>query len=259
MTIEPHIEHVTTDDGVSLACRSFGSGPPIIYQFSAPAFSNFEMELAFPPALATYETIARVATVIRYDFRNTGLSTRGIEDVSIRAHIRDLDAVRRHFRLESAVLVFPFASARIAVEYAAAQPERVTALMLWSPELHRETGLRIQGVADLLQAALRIGPEAYASILAVIVVGLESHANTAWLARYLFESANADDWIRTSAAVDQHDARAAAAKVRAPTLFLYRRLPIYNAGPASAEVIREYRASITRRWRCGLLRVKQAL
>ena len=170
--------------------------------FRPQRFQNFEMELAFPPALATYETIARVATVIRYDFRNTGLSTRGVEDVSIRAHIRDLDAVRRHFRLESAVLVFPFASARIALEYAAAQPERVTALMRWSPELHRETGLRIQGVADLLQAALRIGPEAYASILAVIVVGLESHANTAWLARYLFESANADDWIRTSAAVD---------------------------------------------------------
>ena len=125
MTIEARIEYVTTDDGVSLACTKFGSGPALIYQFANPSSSYFEMELAFPPAVETYEALARFATVVRYDSRNTGLSTRGVEDVSIEAHVRDLEAVRGHFGLGSMALMFPFVWARVAVEYAAANSDRI--------------------------------------------------------------------------------------------------------------------------------------
>ena len=63
--MEPRIEYVATDDGVSLACTRFGNGPPLIVQFSSPSLSHFEMEFAFPPAVALCEALARIATVVR--------------------------------------------------------------------------------------------------------------------------------------------------------------------------------------------------
>jgi|CXWL01.1.fsa_nt_gi class 3 adenylate cyclase len=246
MTIDARIEYVTTDDGVSLACTKFGSGPAVIYQFGHPSSSHFEMELAWPPAVATYQEFARIATVVRYDSRNTGLSTRGVEDVSIEAHLRDLEAVRRHFDLESVGLMFPFTWARVAVEYAAAQTQRVTALVLPYPQLFPEKRLYRQVADDVIRAAMAGGPELHATIRAVIWLGLEAHENAAWLARYTLESADFDDQMRGEKAIGRHDARAAAAKVVAPTLIIHRKLPQYNAGPSSAEMIREHRASITR-------------
>lgn len=246
MSIESRIEYVTTDDGVSIACTKFGSGPPLIVHFGNPAGSAFEMEFEVPAFAATYELLASVSTVIRYDPRNTGLSTRGVDDVSIEANLRDLDTVRRHFQVESAALLFPMAWARIAVEYAAAHPERVTAILSPHPQLYPETGPESGRFNDLVQAAARLGPEVYASIRAVLSVGLEAHENAAWLARYTLEGADFDDMLRGSAVIGAHDARAPATMVRCPTLLLHRRLPRYAFGMASAEMLRDHRARITR-------------
>jgi class 3 adenylate cyclase/pimeloyl-ACP methyl ester carboxylesterase len=245
MTIEARIEYVTTDEGVSLACTKFGSGPPLIYHFSGPYVSHFEMEFEFPPVQAACEALARVATLIRYDFRNTGLSTRGVEDVSVAAHVRDLDAVMRHFQLESAALLYPFNAAKIAVEYAAAQPERVTALVLWAANLDAMGSRMGTPQTDILKAALRLGHEAYASLFAVMTVGLEAHANAAWYARWVCEGSNLDDSIRVQEAIHAHNSREAAVRVRTPTLFASRRSPSYNLGPPSPEMIREHRALTT--------------
>ena len=245
MTIDARIEYVTTDDGVSLACTKFGEGPPVIMHYSG-MISNFEMELAFPPTLLAYEELAKVATVIRYDFRNTGLSTRGVADVSMAAHMCDLDVVFRHFQLESAALLFPYATSLLGVEYAAAHPERVSALVMPFPRLDGGFPLFPSSVGDLLQAAARLGWEVLASVFAVVGMGLEAHAYAAWFARYILESADMEDAIRMEAMIAQHDANPAAAMLRCPTLLLYRRLPPYNIGQPSPEMVREHRANTTR-------------
>lgn len=246
MSIDARIEYVTTGDGVSLACTKFGSGPAVIYQFANPSSSHFEMELAFEPAIRTYEAFAEIATVVRYDARNTGLSTRGVEDVSLEAHVRDLEAVMRHYGIDSAALMFPFLWAPVAVTFAAAHPERVSALILPYPMFHRERQPAEEALADVFAAALRVGPEFYASVRTLTLVGLDARENAAWLVRYQIESADHDDHVRGEAAMRGIDARAAAAAVRAPTLIIQRKLPRFNAGAASAEMIREHRASITR-------------
>jgi class 3 adenylate cyclase len=151
----------------------------------------------------------------------------------------------RHFQLESAALVYPFHAAKIAVEYAAAQPARVTALVLWAANLDAAVSRLGTPVTDILKAALRLGHEAYASLFAVITVGLEAHANAAWYARWVCEASNLDDSIRVDAAIHAHDSREAASRVRTPTLFASRRLPFYNLGRPSPEMIRAHRALTT--------------
>jgi class 3 adenylate cyclase/pimeloyl-ACP methyl ester carboxylesterase len=244
MSIEPRIEYVTTDDGVSLACTKFGEGPPLIMHYSG-MISNFEMELAFPPTLICYEALAKVATVIRYDFRNTGLSTRGVKDISLEAHVRDVEVVRQHFQMEAATLLFPYRTTQLALAYADAHPDRVTALILPYLELDRSSSLIPERVDDLLQAAGRLGWEVLSSVIAVVQMGLEAHANAAWFARYLYESINFEDIMRSEVEFRRHDFVSAAAGVRCPTLLLHRRLPPY-AVPASPEMIRAHRANITR-------------
>jgi class 3 adenylate cyclase/pimeloyl-ACP methyl ester carboxylesterase len=246
LSIETCIEYATADDGVSLACTKFGSGPPLIYQFGTPTSSHFEMELAWPPAAATYQQFAEVATVIRYDPRNTGLSARGVEDVSFEAHLRDLDAVRRHFDVECAALMFPFSWARVAVEYAAEYPEHISALILPYPSLGAGRRWSEPGVDAVLSAAAAAGHELYAAISAVIWVGLAEHERAAWLAKFSLESVDFADKMRGDAVIGDHDATAAAARVRVPTLMIHRKLPQYNAGTASAEMIRDHRSRITR-------------
>jgi pimeloyl-ACP methyl ester carboxylesterase len=244
MTEAPRIEYVTTDDGVSLACTKFGEGPPMIMHYSG-MISNFEMELAFSPTLVGYEAFAKVATIIRYDIRNTGLSTRGVKEVSVEAHVRDVETVRKHFQIEAATLLFPYRTSQLALAYADAHPERVTALILPQPELDDKSYNIPERVNPLLQEAGRLGWQVLSSVIAVVQMGLEAHANAAWYARYLYESINFEDITRSQAAFRQHDISSAAAGVRCPTLLLHRRLPPY-AIPASAEMIREHRANITR-------------
>jgi class 3 adenylate cyclase len=161
------------------------------------------------------------------------------------AYVRDLEAVRRHFQLEAATLLFPYQCTLLALEYAAAYPERVSALILPYPVFDPESSILPRSVNDLFGVAARLGWEVLASVIAVVQMGLEAHENAAWIARFYVESSNLEDLMRQNEMIVQHNAGAAAARVRCPTLLLHRRLPPYKI-PASAEMIREHRTNITR-------------
>ncbi|MDR7418804.1 MAG: hypothetical protein QN178_07820 [Armatimonadota bacterium] len=56
-------------------------------------FSHIEMEWQNPHLRRWYELVGEFATVVRYDGRSTGLSSRDVADVSLDAQVRDLEAV----------------------------------------------------------------------------------------------------------------------------------------------------------------------
>lgn len=71
--------------------------------------------------------MAKERTVVRFDWRNCGLSTRHVADVSPDAHLRDLLALQDHLGFEQVALRI-HGSASIALRYAAVHPERVQAV-----------------------------------------------------------------------------------------------------------------------------------
>jgi len=129
--MEQEIRFCTTSDGVRIAYAIVGQGPPLVYGCGWPG--HLEVEWENPWAKAFLEELARGFTLIRYDMRSSGLSDRGVSDFSLDALVKDVEAVVDHLALDR----FPLLSlgtlaGPIAMTYAAAYPQRVSHLILYS-------------------------------------------------------------------------------------------------------------------------------
>ena len=118
--------YIAADDGARLYYRIEGSGPQtLVVVHGGPGNS---LESVRPD----FERLARGRTVIYYDQRGNGRSDL-IEDeprLAIDRHIADLEALRRHFRLEKMVLLGNSWGGLLASAYAAAHPDRIERLIL---------------------------------------------------------------------------------------------------------------------------------
>lgn len=114
---------VTTPDGVKLHYRRLRGGPitiiaPLDFVFHEP-FSQF----------------ADVATVITYDPRNRGRSTRAADESTwtIEQDVRDLETLRDALKVEKFVAIGWSYFGKMVTNYAAAHPERVSRIVQLGP------------------------------------------------------------------------------------------------------------------------------
>ena len=117
---------VTADDGKKLFFRVEGSGPEtLVVVHGGPGNS---MESVRPD----FERLAKGRTVIYYDQRGNGRSDLVDDEdrVGITYQIADLDAVRRHFRIDKLTLLGNSWGGLLISAYAAAHPDRVERLIL---------------------------------------------------------------------------------------------------------------------------------
>ncbi len=128
--MEPRIQYAKTSDGVSIAYYAMGHGTPFVCM-NLPN-SHLQMEWQMSDVRQGFETTAHLGTLVRYDHRGFGLSDRDVSDFSIEALLRDLQAVVDRLELKSFNLVAYGVSPPLAIAFAAAQPDRVLKLVLWS-------------------------------------------------------------------------------------------------------------------------------
>jgi proline iminopeptidase len=115
-------ETVTADDGVRLWAARSGQGEPLVLCHGGPGlWDTFEDVAALIPADR--------ATAVRWDQRGCGRSERCAGPWTTERFVADLDAVRRHFGLERTALLGHSWGAQLALSYALAHPERVSALV----------------------------------------------------------------------------------------------------------------------------------
>ncbi len=127
--MEPQIQYVKTTDGVRIAYYAVGQGTPLVIM-NLPT-SHLQLEWQMADARQTYEAAARVGTLVRYDHRGFGLSDRDVNDFSIEAMLRDLQAVVDRLELKSFNLLSYSLSSPLAMAFAAGQPDRALKLVLW--------------------------------------------------------------------------------------------------------------------------------
>jgi pimeloyl-ACP methyl ester carboxylesterase len=84
-----------------------------------------------PLMRSAYEGLGRSLRLVLYDGRGTGQSEREVEDLSISAMIRDLEAVVADARLGRFALFGYYHSCLLAIAYAATHPNQVTRLVLF--------------------------------------------------------------------------------------------------------------------------------
>jgi len=130
---------VTTDDGVRLFYRIEGSGPQtLVVVHGGPGFSLESIRPDFTP-------LTSHRRVIYYDQRSNGRSSL-IDDpakLAVSLHVADLEAIRRHFRLERMTLLGNSWGGLLISAYAAAHPDRVERMILDSPAPPREALMRL--------------------------------------------------------------------------------------------------------------------
>jgi pimeloyl-ACP methyl ester carboxylesterase len=128
--MEPSLRYARTTDGVSIAYTLTGDGPALVWLPPVP-FSNVFGQWRVPRFRDAYERLGQHLRLVIYDGRGTGHSQRGVDDFSLEAMLRDLDAVVDHAAIETFAILGYYTSAVTAIAYAARHPEKVTRLVLF--------------------------------------------------------------------------------------------------------------------------------
>lgn len=126
----PDIQFATTSDGVTIAYWSVGEGVPLIltHNFS---LSHAELEWTVPSIAAYYRRLAERYRLIRFNPRHSGLSETGDDlDMTLTGMGRDLTAVADAAGADRFILYAIATMGPVAIEFAAAHPDRVSALIL---------------------------------------------------------------------------------------------------------------------------------
>lgn len=148
---EPREGFVTVEDGVRLYYRIEGRGrETLVVVHGGPGFSLESVRADFAP-------LAAHRRVIYYDQRGNGRSTL-IDDparLAVTHHIADLEAIRRHFRLEKMSLLGNSWGGLLISAYAAAHPDRIERLVLDSPAPPRAALMRLMETRMTARAAER--------------------------------------------------------------------------------------------------------
>lgn len=128
MQPQQDLRFCATPDGVTLACALTGSGPKLVR--AGTWVSHLECELREPDTWSTLEALGRHHTLVRYDPRGCGLSTRQVAPFDFETLLADFETVMDAMAPEPAAILGVSCGAPMAIAYAARHPHRVTALVL---------------------------------------------------------------------------------------------------------------------------------
>lgn len=129
---------VAVEPGVDLYYRKIGSGPETLVVI-----------LVAESLVDDLAPLAEGRTLIFYNPRGRGKSSRiDASKVSFENDLRDLDAVRRHFKLERMALLGWSHYGMMTARYAMRNPEHVTRLIQMTPVAPRSDPYLEQGMAE---------------------------------------------------------------------------------------------------------------
>jgi pimeloyl-ACP methyl ester carboxylesterase/DNA-binding CsgD family transcriptional regulator len=236
VALEPTIRQARTTDGVSIAWTSVGAGPPLILMPGVP-FSNLTAEWRIPLLREAYERLAQDVRLIQYDGRGSGNSQRDVDDFSLDAMVRDLEAVVNAAGLVRYTLLGFYHSCTAAIAEAARHPEQVKGLLLFGGAARGWTAMSGPGIQALLSLIDRDW-NTFAESIAHAWLGWDAGAEGE-LAAEGFRTATTPAVARaTMEAASQVDVSAEAARVRCPALVLHRAGATVIPPEASAELVR---------------------
>ncbi len=229
------VKFLRASSGARIAYATVGSGPPFV--MVPPWSSHLEAFWELDGYRRLSSGFATGHTVVMYDRWGTGLSERTRDDLSLRADVEVLDDVLSHLRLRRAALFGSSHGAPAALEYAAANPRRVSRLVLYSMETgHGPDDPRWTAFRDLLLADWEMGSFALGSVL---LAGAEKEEISAF-ARLWRRCTSAEMAVGLQDAAIRHDSSVAMAAMRVPTLVVSRR----DDRLISAETSREIATAI---------------
>jgi DNA-binding SARP family transcriptional activator/pimeloyl-ACP methyl ester carboxylesterase len=123
------IRFCTTPDGVRLAYAVSGDGAPLVK--ASNWLTHIDYDWVSPVWRHWWQALSNRYQLVRYDERGCGLSDWDVDDFTLDAYVRDLEAVVDTLGLESFPLLGISQGGAIAIRYASLHPERVSRLVLY--------------------------------------------------------------------------------------------------------------------------------
>jgi class 3 adenylate cyclase/pimeloyl-ACP methyl ester carboxylesterase len=220
--VEPRIQYAKTSDGVNVAYYAAnGDQPPLVYLPFTP-FSHLQLEWQIPQCRRWYELLSARRMFVRFDGRGTGLSDRDVEDFSLAAQLRDLEAVVDRLQLDRFALFGAVDAGMTAMAYAARNPDRVSHLLLWCTWARRAD---VSGTArtQALRALLDQDWEVYTETAARALLGWKAEGEARVLAAF-YRQCTTPEVLRSLAdAAYEIDVKEELRHIQCPTLVLHRR------------------------------------
>ncbi len=216
--MEPNIRYVRTSDGVNVAYWTMGEGGVPLFLSSPMLFTHASLELRHPVLRAWYERLAAKRTIVRYDFRGQGLSQRNVGPFNHERMFADYEEVIQSIGPEQLDMAGFYGPGGNFVRYAAAHPDRVRRLVLWSPAFDSRTFTedRLRTVLSLIESDWELFRETFAHEF----LGWTGDLAHEW-ATYMHAAINQEDAANLFAAIMQDDVRDDLPRIQSPTLVLY--------------------------------------
>jgi pimeloyl-ACP methyl ester carboxylesterase/DNA-binding CsgD family transcriptional regulator len=123
------IRFCTSRDGTRIAYAKCGAGPPLVWV--AHFIHHLEFDWDSPVWRPWISTLARRHTLIRYDFRGTGLSDRARVEFSFEKLVEDFEAVINASGVQRFALFAMSGGARVVMPFVVQNPTRVSRLVLY--------------------------------------------------------------------------------------------------------------------------------
>ncbi len=219
--MEPRIQYAKTSDGVNIAYYTIGEGEPPLVEIPILLDSHLQLGWQAPEGRSYIEALSENRMVVQYDSRGTGLSDRKATEYSLEALLLDLEAVVDRLNLGRFALWGPGITGPVAITYAAANPDRVSHLILWHTWARtRDTAsAQARGLARLLDADW----ELYTETVARWSTGWAEGEIIRRLAARYRESITQEALQAFFRAMNQVDVTDLLGQVQSPTLVLHRR------------------------------------
>lgn len=219
--MEPLIHYTKTQDGVRIAYTTVGSGPPLVIT-PAPAFANILGDWEIPEFRSWVSSLAERYTVVLYDGRECGSSQRDVKDLSLRAHVWDLQAVIERLGPQQVNIFGFYHTSLAAIAYAAQDPERVQRMVLWHAYA-RAADQRASPQVAAVRSLMETSWEVFTETLARTSFGWDNgQAASRWakMSRQVTTPDAVARWVESQA---EFDVSEYLPRIKCPTLLLYRK------------------------------------
>jgi pimeloyl-ACP methyl ester carboxylesterase len=209
-------------DGGRVAYAVVGEGPALV--LAGWWVSHLEVDWERPDFRAFVEALGERYTVVRYDPLGTGLSDRDTPDpaMGVERELMTLAAVLDAARYRRAAVFGVSSGGVVGAAFAARQPERVDALILYGSYARGER-IGTPAVREAVLTAVRSHWGVGSRLLADVFMPRASAEELAAFARFRRAAASAEVAAKQLEYVYSADVRDELGGIRAPTLVLHRR------------------------------------
>jgi DNA-binding CsgD family transcriptional regulator/pimeloyl-ACP methyl ester carboxylesterase len=222
MSTAPAVRYARTDDGLDIAYWILGHGPTLLHSPNVQ-LGHLQAEWSVEAMRRWNQDLARTFTVVRYDHRGGGLSSRAgtaRSDQSIDALVRDIDTVAEAVTHQPFVLLGWLAGALPAMAYAARNPERVSHLILWNGFARDATHGQAPRLRSLFEMAA-VDWELFTESISQAALGWSDAVEARRWANVARTATTQHEFLSYLEARRHWDVTAELSRIRVPTLILY--------------------------------------